>query len=79
MVILKLRGVCRMSYPIFMPKPSTHRMHDPESIVPHIRPKSVHRPKVMNSGRLHNSTGTATGATRNLELFDEEFQSIFSF
>jgi hypothetical protein len=28
-----------LSYPIFMPKPSTHRMHDPGSIVPHIRPK----------------------------------------
>jgi hypothetical protein len=28
-----------MSYPIFMLKPCTHRMHDPESIVPHIRPK----------------------------------------
>jgi hypothetical protein len=28
-----------MSYPVFMPKPSTHRMHDPGSIVPHIRPK----------------------------------------
>jgi hypothetical protein len=28
-----------VSYPIFMPKPSTHRMHDPGSIVPHIRPK----------------------------------------
>jgi hypothetical protein len=26
-----------VSYPVFMPKPSTHRMHDPESIVPHIR------------------------------------------
>jgi hypothetical protein len=23
----------------FMPKPSTHRMHDPGSIVPHIQPK----------------------------------------
>jgi hypothetical protein len=22
-----------------MPKPSTHRMHDPGSIIPHIRPK----------------------------------------
>jgi hypothetical protein len=22
-----------------MPKPSTHRMHDPESIVPNIQPK----------------------------------------
>jgi hypothetical protein len=32
-----------------------------------------------NSGWLHNSTGTATGATRNLELLIEEFQSIFSF
>jgi hypothetical protein len=28
-----------MSYPVFMPKPSTHRMHDPGSIVPLIRPK----------------------------------------
>jgi hypothetical protein len=28
-----------VSYPVFTPKPSTHRMHDPESIVPHIRPK----------------------------------------
>jgi hypothetical protein len=25
--------------PGFMPKPSTHRMHDPGLIVPHIRPK----------------------------------------
>jgi hypothetical protein len=28
-----------VSYPVFMPKSSTHRMHDPGSIVPHIRPK----------------------------------------
>jgi hypothetical protein len=28
-----------MPYPVFIPKPSTHRMHDPGSIVPHIRPK----------------------------------------
>jgi hypothetical protein len=28
-----------LSYLVFMPKPSTHRMHDPGSIVPHIRPK----------------------------------------
>jgi hypothetical protein len=28
-----------VSYPIFMPKPSTHRMHDPGSNVSHIRPK----------------------------------------
>jgi hypothetical protein len=28
---------------------------------------------------LHKSTGIATGATRNLELLVEEFQSIFSF
>jgi hypothetical protein len=27
------------SYPVFIPKPSTHRMHDLESIVPHIQPK----------------------------------------
>jgi hypothetical protein len=34
---LKFRGV--LSYQVFMPKQSTHRMHDPESIVPHIRLK----------------------------------------
>jgi hypothetical protein len=28
-----------LSYPVFIPKPSTHCMHDPGSIVPHIRPK----------------------------------------
>jgi hypothetical protein len=28
-----------MSYPVFMPKLSTHRMHDPGSNVPYIRPK----------------------------------------
>jgi hypothetical protein len=33
----------------------------------------------QNSGSLHNATGTTTGATRSLELFIEEFQSIFSF
>jgi hypothetical protein len=32
-----------------------------------------------NSGRLHNSTVMATGATHSLELLIEEFQSIFSF
>jgi hypothetical protein len=33
----------KVSYPVFIPKPSTHRMHDPGSIVPHIWSKSVHR------------------------------------
>jgi hypothetical protein len=28
-----------LSYPVFTPKPSTHRMHDPGLIVPYIRPK----------------------------------------
>jgi hypothetical protein len=28
-----------VSYPVFMPKLSTHRMHDPGSNVPHIQPK----------------------------------------
>jgi hypothetical protein len=28
-----------LSYPVFTPKPSTHRMQDPGSIVPYIRPK----------------------------------------
>jgi hypothetical protein len=32
-----------LSYLVFMPKPSTHRMYDLGSIVPHIRIKSVHR------------------------------------
>jgi hypothetical protein len=27
-----------LSYLVFMPKPSTHRMHDLRSIVPHVRP-----------------------------------------
>jgi hypothetical protein len=31
---------CRsLSYSVFMPKPSTHRMHDPGSNVPYIQPK----------------------------------------
>jgi hypothetical protein len=35
-----LPGLTRsLLYPVFMPKPSTHRMHDPGSNVPHIRPK----------------------------------------
>jgi hypothetical protein len=29
----------QMSYPVFMPKSSTHCVHDPGSIVPHIWPK----------------------------------------
>jgi hypothetical protein len=33
----------------------------------------------QNSGRLHNTIGTATGITHSLELLIEEFQSIFSF
>jgi hypothetical protein len=28
-----------LSYQVFTPKPGTHRMHNPGSIVPHIRPK----------------------------------------
>jgi hypothetical protein len=28
-----------VSYPVFMSKPNTHRMHDPGLIVPHIRSK----------------------------------------
>jgi hypothetical protein len=28
-----------LSYPVFMPKPSTHDMHNPRSIVPHIQTK----------------------------------------
>jgi hypothetical protein len=31
--------LAHVSYLVFMPKPSTHCMHDPGSIVPHIRPK----------------------------------------
>jgi hypothetical protein len=76
-------------------------MHDPWSIIPHVRPKvfidnqmSLIKYKYyinnvskdcddsqakQNSERLHNTTWTATGATRILELLVEEFQSIFSF
>jgi hypothetical protein len=30
-----------LSYPVFIPKLGTHRMHDPGSIVSHIRPKVI--------------------------------------
>jgi hypothetical protein len=33
----------------------------------------------QNSGKLYNTIGTTTGAEHSLELFIEEFQSIFSF
>jgi hypothetical protein len=39
LVHLNTNAVSALSYPIFMPKPSTHRMHDPGSNVPYIRPK----------------------------------------
>jgi hypothetical protein len=32
-----------------------------------------------NSGRLHNTTRTATGATRSVDLLVKEFLFIFSF
>jgi hypothetical protein len=32
----KVKG--RLSYPVFMPKPCTHHIHNPGSNVPHIRP-----------------------------------------
>jgi hypothetical protein len=32
-----------VSYPVFTPKPSTQRMFDPGTMVPHIRTKNVHR------------------------------------
>jgi hypothetical protein len=31
----------KVSYMFFMPKPGTHHMHDPRSIVLHIRPKAI--------------------------------------
>jgi hypothetical protein len=31
----------KLSYPVFMPKPSTHHMHNPGSIIPHIQPKVI--------------------------------------
>jgi hypothetical protein len=34
-----LDGRNLVSYPVFMPKLSTHIMHDPGSIVPHLRAK----------------------------------------
>jgi hypothetical protein len=30
-----------MSYLVFMPKPSSHHMHDSRTIVPHIQPKVI--------------------------------------
>jgi hypothetical protein len=36
-------------------------------------------PSETEQRRLHNTIGTATGATRSLELIVEEFQSILSF
>jgi hypothetical protein len=33
----------QVSYLVFVPKPSIHRVHDTGSIVPHIQPKRVHR------------------------------------
>jgi hypothetical protein len=36
-----LRWLAGLSYLIFMPKLSTHHMHDPGSIVPYIRPKVI--------------------------------------
>jgi hypothetical protein len=39
LVLLELFDVDELSHPVFMPKLSTHRMHDSGSNVPHIRPK----------------------------------------
>jgi hypothetical protein len=39
LALLWVPCACLMSYPVFMPKLRTHHMHDPGSIVPHIRPK----------------------------------------
>jgi hypothetical protein len=41
--------------------------------------KTKAAPLKQNSGRLHNTTGIATGAVQSLELLVEEFQSIFTF
>jgi hypothetical protein len=38
-LVILVKFVVIVSYPIFMPKSSTNRMHDPQSIVPHIRSK----------------------------------------
>jgi hypothetical protein len=95
------RAANDLSYLVFMPKPCTHRMHDPGSIVPYIRPKVFTDKQLSwikynyyinnvskdyddsqvkwNNRRLHNATGTTTGATHSLELLAEEFQSTFSF
>jgi hypothetical protein len=40
--------VVGLSYPVFMPKPSTHRMQDPGSNVPHIRQKGSQKTKCHN-------------------------------
>jgi hypothetical protein len=36
---MKQKIALLVSYPVFTPKSSTHRMHDPGSIVSHIQPK----------------------------------------
>jgi hypothetical protein len=39
LLILVVDRAMNVPYPVFMPKPITHRMYDPGSIVPHIRSK----------------------------------------
>jgi hypothetical protein len=46
-----------VSYPVFMPKPSTHRMHDPGSIVPYKWPKVFidnHMPSIKYNYYISN-------------------------
>jgi hypothetical protein len=72
-----------LPYLVFMPKPITHRMHGPGSIVPYIWPKvftdnQLSRIKYNYYTIMFLKTNT-TGAMHSLELLVEEFQSIFSF
>jgi hypothetical protein len=46
-----------LSYLVFMPKPSTRRMHNLGSIVPHIRPKlfiNNHMPRIKYNYYINN-------------------------
>jgi hypothetical protein len=56
-----------LSYPVFTPKPSTHRMHDPGSIVSHIRPKVFtdnHKSRIEYNYYINSVSKTMTTLSR---------------
>jgi hypothetical protein len=57
-----------VSYPVFMPKLSTHRMHDPGSIVPHIWPKVItnyQMPQIKYNHYINNISKDYDDSQRN--------------